>query len=167
MENTDKEQKTLELATEIKAVADKLYDLSEEWTKLTGDEGWVSKRDYQGAANSIMYDMEKRIVNITKKCGDGSYPEYDEPVQMLKIGQAYWSWVRHNDGAGSECVTVVGRKGRKVYVKLWGMITFGFAYIDTREVDGVEEKYEEVDLWWDKNGYTYRGDIAAWDTVEN
>lgn len=166
MEITDKDKKIVELATEIHDLADKLYDLFEDWKQLTGYEGWIRNENYKEAANEVMYDMHEKIVNITKECGDGSFPEYDEPVNMLQIGQSYWSWISHYEGAGSEEVTVVGRKGKKVYVKLWGIIAFGWAYTNTRKVDGVEETYEKVELCWNKDGYYYHGDIAAWDKVE-
>jgi hypothetical protein len=172
---TDKDIETLRLVTEIRETAEKLRSLSIEWQKHHGGNWKVERNTYQGACAEIINDMERIFIKKFGLIPNEIYPEYDEPVEMLEVGKSYWAWLRHYEGAASEEIEVVSREGKKIYAKLYPpfsdghLIAIGEVYVTKGELqDGREVTYEQADFTWVNDcGYSYYGDIAGWDKVED
>ena len=171
---TDKDIETLRLVTEMRDTAEKLRKLSIEWQKHTGGFWQVDRYSYEGACSEIVEDMERIFVNKFGLIPNEIYPEYDKPVEKLKVGKSYWSWVRHYEGASSYEIEVVSREGDKIYAKFCGAYGGDLIAVGTVKVrhekleDGDDVTYEQAYFTWvTNNGYEYSGDIAGWDKVED
>lgn len=171
---TDKDIETLRLVTQIRETAEKLRKLSIEWQKHTGGFWQVDRYSYEGACSEIVEDMERIFLNKFGLIPNEIYPEYDELVQKLVVGKSYWAWVRHYEGAASYDIEVVSREGENIYARFRGgfgpaLIAKGTVRVRHGELeDGRNVAYEQAHFTWlTDNCYEYRGDIAAWDKVED
>ena len=172
---TDKDIETLRLVTEIRTTAEKLRSLSIEWQKHSCGNWQVERNTYEGACTEIINDMERIFIKKFGLPKSEIYPEYNEPVETLKVGKSYWAWVEHRDGACSWEIEVVSREGNKIYAKFSDyyddkpIIACGEVTVQKGELeDGRNVTYEQVDFTWvTDDGYEYYGDIAGWDKVED